>query len=157
AAPAARGGRIGIGTLLGVMLFSMAGAGGAAWFVMGKSRAEGAAPTHDAEAAPGGVPAPASYLAMDPAFIVNRESPDEPRYLQAEGQLMTRAALALDAAKAHLPLLRNSLLLLLGQQRPEGLVTRAGKERLQQRALAEVQRVLKAETGKPQVDAVYFT
>ncbi len=160
---AAKSGRFGIGMLLGVALFSVAGAGGAAYFVLGKSKAGDDAHGESAQGSEHGgdehgAPAsPASYLALDPAFVVNLESPEEPHYLQAEVQLMARDAHALDLAKAHFPHIRNSLLMLFGQQKPADIATRAGKEKLQQAALAEVQKVLEAETGKPVVEAVYFT
>ena len=160
--PAPKGGRFGIGMLLGVALFSVAGAGGAAYFVLGKSKADaghaeaGHGDAHSGDDH-GGPAAPAAYLGLDPAFVVNLEAPDEPRYLQAEVQLMARDAHALDAAKVHVPRIRNSLLMLFGQQKPADLATRAGKEKLQQAALVEVQKVLEAETGKPVVEAVYFT
>lgn len=161
-AAARKSGRFGIGMLLGVALLSVAGAGGAAYFVLGKSKPDNAQDesTHgDGAASDGhGVPAaPASYLALDPAFVVNLESPEEARYLQAEVQLMARDAHALDTAKAHVPVIRNSLLMLFGQQKPADLASRAGKEKLQLAALAEVQKVLNAETGKPVIEAVYFT
>lgn len=155
------GGKFGIGMLLAVALVCTAAAGGGAYLFLGKpadkDAAHGAAAADDAGEGAGVPPAPASYLSLEPAFVVNLESTDEAHYLQAEIQLMSRDALALDAAKTHVPMLRNALLLLFGQQKPEDLATRAGKEKLQQAALAEVQRVLKAETGKPVVDAVYFT
>lgn len=150
-----------IGLVLVLVLLSTMGAGAAVYFMVGKSPSHDEAAEAEAEAgadadAPA-LPAPASYLALDPAFIVNLESPDETRYLQAEIQIMSRDALALEAAKIHLPLIRNSLVMLFGQQRPADLATREGKEKLQQTALAEVQKVLEAETGKPVVEAVYFT
>jgi flagellar protein FliL len=158
--------RFGVGVLLGVALFCAAAAGAGAYLFLGKSAAqngahgqasEGEGGDGEAGEGEGHPPAPASYLSLEPAFIVNLESGDEPRYLQAEVQLMSRDAIALDAAKTHVPMLRNVLLLLLGQQKPADLATRAGKEQLQQTALVEVQKVLKAETGKPVVEAVYFT
>jgi flagellar FliL protein len=159
------GGRYGIGMLLGVALFCTAGAGGAAYIVLGKSAAKAGDP---ADAAHGDgaegespdadhPPAPASYLSLEPAFVVNLESGDEAHYLQAEIQLMSRDVVGLENAKVHVPMLRNALLLLLGQQKPADLATRTGKEKLQQAALAEVQKVLKGETGKPVIEAVYFT
>jgi len=154
------GGKFGIGALLAVALICTAAAGGGAYVVLGKRAGEDGAQAPNAEGAhesAGHPPAPASYLSLEPAFVVNLESMDEQHYLQADVQLMSRDALALDAAKTHVPMLRNALLLLFGQQKPEDLATRAGKEKLQQAALAEVQKVLKAETGKPVVEAVYFT
>ena len=156
AAPAAKKGP-GVVLLLAMVLLSTAGAGGAAYFVVGKSKPDAEHAEGEVKAEEHVPPAPASYLALDPAFVVNLESPDAPSYLQAEIQLMSRDAIALEAAKVHVPLIRNSLLMLFGQQKPIDISTRAGKEQLQKAALAEVQKVLEAETGKPVVEAVYFT
>lgn len=156
-AAASKGGRFGIGMLLGVALFSIAGAGGAAYFVFGKSKTDAGHTESHAGDAHGAPAAPASYLGLDPAFVVNLESPDEAHYLQVDVQLMARDPQALDAAKVHVPQIRNSLLMLFGQQKPEDIATRAGKEKLQQAALAEVQKLLQAETGKPVVEGLYFT
>lgn len=148
----------GLGMMLAMVLLSTLGAGGAAYFVVGQSKPHEEPEAKEGEAAEEPVlPAPASYLALDPAFIVNLESPEEARYLQVEVQIMSRDGVALEASKVHVPLIRNSLLMLFGQQRPEDLASREGKEKLQQAALAEVQKVLQAETGKPVVEAVYFT
>jgi flagellar protein FliL len=49
------------------------------------------------------------------------------------------------------------LLLLLGQQKYLEMETREGKEALQNSVLGEVQRIITAETGKPGVEAVFFT
>lgn len=146
-----------LGLIIGLVVMLLAGGGGAAWFFLGKSKSEDAHGEGKAAAEAAAVPAPAVYLALDPAFVVNLEDPVAPRYLQAEVQIMARDALAMDAAKAHLPRIRNALLMLLGQQKPADLSTREGKEKLQLAALAEIQKVLKAETGKPVVEAVYFT
>lgn len=156
AAPVARKGS-GIGLMLGIALLCSAGAGAATYFVVGGSKSDAESDEGEDETEEVALPAPASYLALDPAFVVNLESADEARYLQTEVQLMSRDALALEAAKVHVPLIRNSLLMLFGQQRPEALSSREGKEKLQLAALGEVQKVLQAETGKPVVEAVYFT
>ena len=79
------------------------------------------------------------------------------RYLQVEVQAMTRDPEVDAMLQAHSPRIRNRLMLLFGQQTSEKLHTRADKERLQREALAEVQAILKAETGKPGVEALYFT
>lgn len=155
ATPAKKSGRMGL--IIGILVLLLAGGGGAAFFFLGKSKSadehgEGAKGAH-AEAAP----APAVYLPLEPAFVVNLEDPASSRYLQAEVQLMSRDPLAMEAAKVHMPRIRNALLMLFGQQKPEDLVSREGKEKLQLAALAEVQKVLQAETGKPVVEAVYFT
>lgn len=100
---------------------------------------------------------PTQYLAMEPSFVVNLADTDSVRYLQADVQLATRDAETLAALQAHAPALRNRLLLLFGQQLSPSLVQRSGKERLQEKALAEVKAVLKAEGAPDKVDAVMFT
>jgi flagellar FliL protein len=100
---------------------------------------------------------PAQYLAMEPAFVVNLEDDEAMRYLQIDVEVMTRDPRALAEIKIHMPRIRNALLMLFTQQHYHGIVTREGKEALQAQALAEVQKVLSEETGKPGIDALYFT
>lgn len=159
-APASKG-RGGVGMMIAAVLLSVAASGGVAFFVT-KSAAdadketaeEGPDATDEEAAAP---PAPAVYLPLEPAFVVNLDDPEQPRFLQAEVQLMGRDPLAMETIKGQLPRIRNAILMLLGQQRPADLVSREGKERLQSEVLAEVQKVMEAETGKPAAEAVYFT
>lgn len=101
--------------------------------------------------------APASYVALDPPFVVNFQEGGNARFLQVTVELMSRNPGALETAKMHVPILRNSLVLLFSSQDAATLRSREGKERLRQEALAEVQKVLTQETGKPQVEALYFT
>ncbi|MCD7099439.1 flagellar basal body-associated FliL family protein [Stenotrophomonas sp. MMGLT7] len=130
-----------------------AAAGGAAWYFAGRQSADAQA----AAKAPA-LPAPAQYFAMDPPFVVNLNGPaDGPRYLQVEVQLMTRDAEALKSIEANAPAIRAALLMLFSQVDPAAIADRAGKEKLQKQALAEVQARLKAETGKPCADDLLFT
>jgi len=148
----------GVVLILIAVLLSAGASGGAAWFFAGRgaaapaATAEGAAEEHKPKE-------PAQYLALDPAFVVNLEDRGVTRYLQVEVQVMGRGkdAHELEVVKAHAPRIRNALLMLFGQQNVADLGSRAGKERLQAQVLTEIQTVLKEETGKPVVEAVYFT
>lgn len=159
-APASKG-RGGMGMMIAAVVLSVAASGGVAFFVTKKSAdahketAEEGAESAEAEATV--PPAPAVYLPLEPAFVVNLDDPEQPRFLQAEVQLMGRDPAAMETIKGQLPRIRNAILMLLGQQRPAGLASREGKERLQAEVLAEVQKVMEAETGKPVAEAVYFT
>jgi flagellar FliL protein len=138
-----------------VMLLVAAGAGGFWYFTQGSAVGH----SHDktaADVAPKGK-APAIYLPLQPAFVVNLEDTEALRYLQVDLEVMSRDPNAIEDAKTHMPRIRNSLLLLFGQQHAFDLSTRQGKETLQAKALAEIQRVLKEETGRPGIDAVYFS
>ena len=136
-----------------IAVFAAAAAGGGVWyFTQGKDHAEAGK-----EAKPK-TPAPAQYFALDPAFVVNLNGPvDGPRYLQVEVQLMTREPESLVALQTHAPAIRARLLMLFSQVEPAQIADRAGKEKLQASALAEVQKVMQAETGKKAVEDLLFT
>lgn len=133
-----------------VLAVVLVGAGGAAAWYFTSTGKEGA----HAEAQK---KLPMQYFAMEPSFVVNLADTDTVRYLQADVQLATRDPETLAALQAHGPALRNRLLLLFGQQVSTSLTQRSGKERLQEKALAEVKSVLKAETAPDKVEAVMFT
>lgn len=136
-----------------IAVFAAAAAGGGVWyFTQGKTHAEAG------KEAKAKTPAPAQYFALDPAFVVNLSGPiDGPRYLQIEVQLMTRDPLALAALQTHAPAIRAKLLMLFSQVEPTQIADRAGKEKLQASALAEVKKLMKAETGQNSVDDLLFT
>jgi flagellar protein FliL len=108
-------------------------------------------------AAPAAPSAPAQYIALDPPFVVNLADASGDRYLQVEVQLMTRTPKMEETLTQHMPVIRNRLLLLFSQQTVEGVRTREAKEALQAEALKEVQAVLTEATGKPGIEALYFT
>lgn len=138
-----------------IAVLAAAAAGGAAWYFTQAAQADAEGKT---AAKPKARPAPARYFALEPPFVVNLNGPaDGPRYLQVEVQLMTRDNDALDAIRIHSPALRARLLMLFSQVAPEQIADRAGKEKLQAASLAEVQKVLLAETGKKCADDLLFT
>ncbi|MGE8218085.1 flagellar basal body-associated protein FliL [compost metagenome] len=138
-----------------VAVLAAGAAGGGAWYFATSSQHDTAAAKPAASKA---VPAPAQYFGLEPPFVVNLNSSfDGPRYLQVEVQLMTRDPVALEAIKLHAPAIRAKLLMLFSQVEPNQIADRAGKERLQADSLAEVQKLLKAETGKPGADELLFT
>jgi flagellar protein FliL len=130
----------------------LAGAGGAGWYFLARTPA--ATDAEGAAAAPSS--ATPHYLALQPAFVVNLADAEAARYLQVEIEVMARSSSALDKVSDHMPRVRNALLLLLGSRRVSDLASREQKEKLQADVLAEIQAVMAAETGKPQIEAVYF-
>ncbi|MBA4285332.1 MAG: hypothetical protein C0434_07340 [Xanthomonadaceae bacterium] len=99
----------------------------------------------------------ALYVPLTPSFVVNVGDSDASHFLQIEMQVRAKNAAAVDALKLHDPQIRNAILMLLGAQALNEVTSREGKEALQKKVLAEIQRILKAETGKTGVDAIYFT
>lgn len=146
--------------LIAVVLSTGASAGISFMLTRHELAARDAAKQAEAEGGEGAAAAakkePPNYVPLDPAFVVNLES-DDTRFLQVQVQLMTRDAHAVDLIKLHEPRIRNTLLLLFSQQQQQDIATRAGKEKLQATVLAEIQKILSEETGKPLVEAVYFT
>ncbi len=143
--------------IIAVLALAAVGGGGFWYFTQASAASHGAHGKAAGEAAPVSGKAPAIYLPLQPAFVVNLEDSEAMRYMQVDLEVMARNPKAIEDAKTHMPRIRNSLLLLFGQQRAFDLSTRAGKETLQAKALAEIQRVLTEETGSPGIEAVYFS
>lgn len=101
--------------------------------------------------------APLNYVPLDPAFVVNFSGDSDVRFLQVTVEVGTRDPAVIDQVKEHRPAIRNALVLLFSSQQPEVLNTREGKEKLRSESLAEVQKVLKQETGRQGVESVFFT
>jgi flagellar FliL protein len=152
AAPA--GGRKKLIMIAALALVVLGGGSAAAYFmVSGKDEAKEADQT--AEAAPKGPPL---YVALDPPFVVNFEAESAVRFLQITVQIMSRDPHIIELLKTSDPVIRNDLLLLLGNQKYETLSSLEGKEKLRAESLETVRRIVKDGGGEPQlVEAVYFT
>jgi len=138
-----------------VAVLAAGAAGGGVWYFTQSQHDDKAAKPAASKSA---VPAPAQYFGLEPPFVVNlNTSFDGPRYLQVEVQLMTRDPAALEAIKTHAPAIRARLLMLFSQVSPQQIADIAGKQKLQADSLAEVQKVLKAETGSNGADDLLFT
>lgn len=143
-----------IGISVGATIALMGGGGGGE----GKADAEHAA----AEGGEGGeghgaAPAEPVYITLAPDFIINfRDKNDRPKFLKAELSVVTKDPAMEKAIGTHMPAIRNSLVLLLSRQIYDDLVPNEGKEKLRAEALAAVQGVLEAQTGKPGIEDLFF-
>lgn len=102
-------------------------------------------------------PSPAMYFPIKPAFVVNFQSRGRQRFLQVDVTVMTRNQDVYTAIQAHLPLIKNRLVMLLGGQVYEELQTDEGRELLRQQALEAIQGIMEQEIGKTGVEQVLFT
>ena len=134
---------------VGVAVLILLGGGG---YML--TRSQGAKAGTDAAAAP---KAPELFLPLDPAFVVNFEDQDSTRYLQIGVTVMTHDPAAVQAMKDSDPVIRNALVMLFSSQSYAGLSDTAGKVKLQAQALDAVRKIVADKTGKPDVDALYFT
>ena len=140
-----------------VAVIAAGAAGGGAWYFASHAGKD-VKPDAPKAKSPGEVPAPAQYFALEPPFVVNLVGETGgARYLQVEVQLMTRDPESLKAIELHAPAIRARLLMLFAQQDAASLMSREGKERLQNAALGEVKALLVAETGKPSAESLLFT
>jgi flagellar FliL protein len=78
------------------------------------------------------------------------------RFLQISMEVMARDQKAIDAVQKNAPLIRNNLLLLMSNRNYQSLMSREGKEKLRQEALAEIRAVEKKEGG-PDIEDLLFT
>ncbi len=97
------------------------------------------------------------YFKFDPAFVVNFQAQDQVRFLQVTVEVMARDEKVIAAVEQHTPVIRNNLILLFSSQDFTTISTRVGKERIRAQVLAEIQKVLKENIGRPGVEAVFFT
>jgi flagellar FliL protein len=96
------------------------------------------------------------YYAIDPPLVVNFEDGAAVRFLQITMEAMSKDQKAIDSVTKNVPLIRNNLLLIMSNRDYQGLMSREGKEKLRQEALAEVRAVAKKE-GAPPIDDLLFT
>jgi flagellar FliL protein len=96
------------------------------------------------------------YYAIDPPLVVNFEDGSVVRFLQITMEVMAHEEAVIDSVKKNIPLIRNNLLLLMSNRNYQSMMSREGKEKLRQEALAEVRAVQKKEGG-PDVDDLLFT
>ena len=104
----------------------------------------------------GGAGKPSVYYAIDPPLVVNFEDGSAVRFLQITMEVMAHDQKAIESVQKNIPLIRNNLLLLMSNRNYQSMMSREGKEKLRQEALAEVRAVQKKEGG-PDVDDVLFT
>jgi flagellar FliL protein len=152
---------------IAIGVVALGGLGGGAWFMFGgeagevpaaeaaKSGKAAAAKEEDEGPAPEGPP---QFHVLDPPFVVNFEAQQAVRFLQVSAQVMSRDLETLELLKVSDPIIRNDMLLLLGNQQYETISTLEGKEKLRAASLEVVRKIVKQGGGRPKrVEAVYFT
>jgi len=82
------------------------------------------------------------YMTSEPPFIVNFTHLGALRYLQISLEVMYPEKELLDRVDAHMPAIRNALILLLSDQPYEKLSTLSGKEELRDEMVAAVNEII---------------
>ena len=102
------------------------------------------------------------YLPLAPAFVVNFQpsaNGQKPRakFLSVEIEALPANPALGEKIKAHMPAVRNAVIMHLSRQKYETLITPEGKEKLRGEVLAEIQKALKKRIKKKGVTEIYFT
>lgn len=100
---------------------------------------------------------PAIYYPLDPLFVVNLPPGSKAKLLQVGIQVMTRQQELVDFVQHNDPMIRHSLLNLLGSQDDDTLLSRKGKEKLQSEVVKSMNKIVRNQGGPGEVEAVYFT
>lgn len=130
---------------------------GCADHVAAEEPAAGAKPGKAAKEEPKGPPI---YHAFDPPLVVSFQEQGSMRFLQVTVEAMGRDEESIQAVQTHMPVIRNNLLNIFSGKGFTDLTTRDGKEALRKECLAEVQKILKANSTKDHaytVEDLYFT
>ncbi len=98
------------------------------------------------------------YIDIKPEFVINfSDRAGRSKYLKCELSVVTKEPEIEKAVEKHMPAIRNALVLLLSRQVFEDLQPNEGKEKLRADALAAVQGVLQAQSGKPGIEDLFFS
>jgi flagellar FliL protein len=138
--------------IIGALLLVLLGGGGAAAYFFLFS---GGSDSDSAEAAL--AKEPSVYLALDPAFTIDLMVGGKQRYVQLNMSVKSRNMDQINAVTLHMPLIRNSLVLLFSSQSFDELQTAEGKVALKKAALGAINGILEQETGQDGIDGVLFT
>jgi len=91
------------------------------------------------------------------AFTVNLGPNDPVGFLQIQINVLTYFSEVAEEIETHMPLIRNNLTLLFGEQNSADLRSREGKEQLQLKAKQSIQQVINKYGNGGEVDNVFFT
>lgn len=104
-------------------------------------------------AASGGTP----YFEIATPFVVNLADENTTAFLQVNAQLKVKDENLKPHLHTHMPAIQHSVMMVLSEQTSNEVRSVAGKQKLRERTLEEIQAVMTEKTGQPIVDEVYFT
>ena len=99
----------------------------------------------------------AIYISFEPAFTVNFGGAASSRFMQVTIEAMTYDSAIPQEISKHMPVIRNSIVLLLSSQSVESVSSLEGKEKLRKAILSNVQEILTQRVGKTGIEEIYFT
>lgn len=97
------------------------------------------------------------YFDMTTPFVVNIRADDGLVFLQVSAQFKVKKPEYKAELTKHMPAIQHTMMLVLSEQTQNDIRTVAGKEKLRQKTLKEVQHLLKEQIGDEAIDEIYFT
>lgn len=104
----------------------------------------------------GGNDANNPYFDITTPFVVNIQSESGMNYLQVQAQLRLSRPELKSKLSANLPAIQHTMMMLLSEQSAKDLRSVAGKQKLRENVLKELQKLLEKEIGDPAVEEVLF-
>ncbi len=99
----------------------------------------------------------AIYYQLKPKIIVNFNARGRQRYIQADITFLVREQDVVDAIELHMPMIRNTINMIMSGQTYQEVQTAEGKEYMRQQCLLALRENLEVEIGKPGIEQVLFT
>ena len=148
--------------IIGVAVLLLAAGGGAAFFFLSGSdepqMVEGEAASGEGSGAVNSANLdPPIYHGLDPDFVIAFQNPKSVRFVKASIEVMVRDDDVIEDLKLHMPAIRDAIIMLFSSKSEDDLITSEGKEKLRQEILQTIRDTLEGLTGKPGVEAVYFS
>ena len=106
-------------------------------------------------AAPDGNFAP--YVALTSPVVVNLANPQRATYLQIAADLQVDSAIDKEVVHSYMPVIRDTLIMVFGGRDPSEVREAANREALREEALMALREALEARSGRPAVNALYFS
>lgn len=88
-----------------------------------------------------------NYIAIKPPLVVNYGGPGRVKYIKAELSLRTEDAHAAAEVTHHMPLIRDTLIMLISSVTDEQMANAEGKEKMRVEALAKINEALEKVTN----------
>lgn len=97
------------------------------------------------------------YFEIATPFVVNLAEQDSLSFLQVNAQLKVSREEIKPYLSKHIPAIQHTVMMVLSEQTIKDINTVAGKQKLRDATLREIQALLQTQIGDPGVEEIYFT
>ena len=97
------------------------------------------------------------YFEIQTPFVVNLADKGSLSFLQVNAQLKVKSEEIKQKLYLHLPAIQHTVMMVLSEQTSQDIKTVAGKQKLREKTLKEIQDLLLKQIGDKAVEDIYFT